>query len=91
MVLQTVDVRPRHEDLFMALGPRTRMFNMVHDHALRTSTDDRNNRFQTPIDEQDAASRVLDPIIAPLRALQRGEPIEPPWGVFLKDYTKCEW
>ena len=55
------------------------------------STDDRNNRFQTPIDEQDAASRVLDPIIAPLRALQRGEPIEPPWGVFLKDYMKCEW
>jgi NAD(P)-dependent dehydrogenase (short-subunit alcohol dehydrogenase family) len=49
------------------------------------------HKFQTPIDEQDAASRVLDPIIAPLLAVQRGEPIEPPWGVFLKDYMKCEW
>ena len=46
---------------------------------------------QTPIDEQDAASRVLDPIIAPLLALQRGEVVEPPWGFFLKDYQKCEW
>jgi hypothetical protein len=49
------------------------------------------HNFQTPIDEQDAASRVLDPVIAPLLALQRGEPVEPPWGHFLKDYQKCEW
>jgi hypothetical protein len=35
---------------------------------------------------------VLDPIIAPLRALQNGETgVEPPWGHFLKDYQKCEW
>lgn len=44
------------------------------------------HNFQTPIDEQDAASRVLDPVIAPMAAAQRGEPIEPPWGLFLKDY-----
>jgi hypothetical protein len=49
------------------------------------------HNFQTPIDEQDAASRVLDPIIAPLLAAQRGDPVEPPWGFFLKDYQKCEW
>jgi hypothetical protein len=46
---------------------------------------------QTPIDELDAASRVLDPIIAPLLAQQRGEIVDPPWGFFLKDYQKCEW
>jgi NAD(P)-dependent dehydrogenase (short-subunit alcohol dehydrogenase family) len=48
--------------------------------------------FQTPIDEIDAAARVLDPVIAPLLAKQRGaEVVEPPWGFFLKDYQKCEW
>jgi hypothetical protein len=48
--------------------------------------------FQTPIDEIDAASRVLDPIIAPLKAQQDGEAnVEPPFGVFLKDYVLCEW
>lgn len=49
------------------------------------------HNFQTPIDELDAASRVLDPIIAPLLAQQRGEIVDPPWGFFLKDYQKCEW
>lgn len=49
------------------------------------------HHFQTPLDEVDAAARVLDPIIAPLGALQRGEQVEPPWGHFIKDYVKCEW
>ena len=40
--------------------------------------------------------RILDPILAPLAALQmaavsNAAPEEPPWGVFLKDYVKCEW
>lgn len=61
--------------------------------------------FQTPLDEIDAASRVLDPVIGPLRALQdfyrqeegTGENVvppkdmEPPWGHFIKDYMKSEW
>ena len=49
------------------------------------------HNFQTPIDEIDAAARVLDPIIAPLMAAERGDPVEPPSGVFLKDFVKCEW
>ena len=52
---------------------------------------EKQHNFQTPIDEIDAASRVLDPIIAPLLALANGNPFEPPFGIFLKDYTKCEW
>ena len=52
--------------------------------------------FQTPLDEVDAAARILDPVLAPLGARDRcqgavGEGVEPPWGVFLKDYKKCEW
>ena len=42
------------------------------------------HNFQTPLDEVDAAARVLDPVIAPLIRHQRGEPHEAPHGVFLK-------
>jgi NAD(P)-dependent dehydrogenase (short-subunit alcohol dehydrogenase family) len=53
---------------------------------------EKKHKFQTPLDEIDAAARVLDPVIGPLNALDRGEVgVEPPWGVFLKDYMKCEW
>ena len=49
------------------------------------------HNFQTPIDEIDAAARVLDPVISPLLAAQQGRSVEPPFGVFLKDFVKCEW
>ena len=49
------------------------------------------HNFQTPLDEIDAASRVLDPVIAPLALRSSGVACEPPWGHFLKDYIKCEW
>ena len=52
---------------------------------------EKKHKFQTPLDEIDAAARVLDPVIGPLNALDRGEVADPPWGVFLKDYMKCEW
>ena len=54
------------------------------------ATAERHN-FQTPLDEIDAAARVLDPVIAPLRRLEAGEEADPPSGVFLKDYSRCEW
>ncbi len=41
--------------------------------------------------QEDAAARVLDPIIAPVAAQQRGESVVPPFGVFLKDYKETEW
>eukprot|EP00466_Bigelowiella_natans_P002958 jgi/Bigna1/35867/e_gw1.11.114.1 len=50
------------------------------------------HNFQTPLDEVDAAARVLDPVMAPLLDLQAGkENVKPLWGVFLKDYVKTEW
>jgi NAD(P)-dependent dehydrogenase (short-subunit alcohol dehydrogenase family) len=49
------------------------------------------HNFQTPLDEVDAAARVLDPIMAPMLRLQSGLAPNPPCGVFLKDYAKCEW
>ena len=49
------------------------------------------HNFQTPLDEVDAAARVLDPVIGPLKRQQSGEPHKAPYGIFLKDYVKCEW
>jgi hypothetical protein len=46
--------------------------------------------FQTPIDEIDAASRILDPIFSGLEGLI-SEGHQPPYGVFLKDYHETEW
>ena len=59
--------------------------------AAQAAADAATHNFQTPIDEIDAAARVLDPIIAPLRRLEAGEEAAPPVGVFLKDYDACEW
>ena len=47
--------------------------------------------FQTPLDEVDAAARVLDPVLAPLAAAERGEGCRPIFGAFLKDYFASEW
>jgi NAD(P)-dependent dehydrogenase (short-subunit alcohol dehydrogenase family) len=51
------------------------------------------NNFATPIDEVDAAARVLDPILAPLaEAAVRGDgTCAPQYGCFLKDYFVTEW
>jgi hypothetical protein len=40
----------------------------------------------------DAAARILDPIIGPLKDIEDGKPdVVPPYGYFLKDFMKCEW
>eukprot|EP00965_Chrysotila_dentata_P260358 6213876-Pleurochrysis_carterae.AAC.3 len=59
--------------------------------AAQAAADARLHNFQTPIDEIDAAARVLDPIIAPLRRFEAGLEPKPPYGQFLKDYEQCEW
>ena len=52
----------------------------------------RRHRFQTPLDEIDAAARILDPILGPLKEVEGGKTdVVPPYGYFLKDYMKCEW
>jgi hypothetical protein len=43
------------------------------------------HNFQTPIDEIDAAARVLDPVFSALN----GESCLS--GIFLKDYKETEW
>jgi NAD(P)-dependent dehydrogenase (short-subunit alcohol dehydrogenase family) len=45
------------------------------------------NHFQTPLDEIDAAARILDPIFSSLN----GEVETPVWGKFLKDYKETGW
>lgn len=46
------------------------------------------HNFQTPLDEIDAAARVLDPIFV----LHQSDHKEPPMaGLFLKDYRVTEW
>ena len=51
------------------------------------------SNFSTPLDEIDAAARILDPVLAPLaEAQRRGDGVcEPQWGAFLKDYHVVEW
>lgn len=45
----------------------------------------RERHFQTPLDEIDAAARVLDPVFDGVNGGQ------PQCGVFLKDYRETEW
>ena len=52
------------------------------DKAARNAED---NHFQTPIDEVDAAARILDPVFD---ALNGATPVH---GMFLKDYRPSEW
>ena len=49
--------------------------------------------FVTPLDEVDAAARILDPVFEPLASAQASEGglCSPTWGSFLKDYHVVEW
>jgi len=47
--------------------------------------------FATPLDEVDAAARVLDPLLRPLEAAGGGGAAAPVYGAFWKDYFPCEW
>jgi NAD(P)-dependent dehydrogenase (short-subunit alcohol dehydrogenase family) len=47
-----------------------------------------NNLFQTPIDEVDAAARILDPVFS---GVNGGRESEKEYGKFLKDYRETEW
>ena len=49
--------------------------------------------FCTPLDEVDAAARILDPVFSPLASGQASATGDcaPPWGCFLKDYYSVEW
>ena len=44
-----------------------------------------NHNFQTPLDEVDAAARILDPVVV---GVNDGNYL---FGVFLKDYFETEW
>jgi NAD(P)-dependent dehydrogenase (short-subunit alcohol dehydrogenase family) len=57
------------------------------------------NNFQTPIDEIDAAARILDPIFSAINCNDSPKPKDgesssittPIYGKFLKDYHESEW
>lgn len=52
------------------------------------------SNFCTPLDEVDAAARILDPVFTPLSCAQeegQGDLCSPPFGCFLKDYHISEW
>ena len=55
-------------------NPRERAARIARDH-----------HFQTPLDEIDAAARILDPILC---VVNGGEAVR---GTFLKDYRAVEW
>jgi len=56
--------------------------------ASRIATD---NMFQTPIDEIDAASRILDPIFVGVDMSRKDKNFKHDFGKFLKDYRESEW
>ena len=51
------------------------------------------NLFQTPIDEVDAAARILDPVFVGLNIdkMNEVEKAEKDYGKFFKDYKESEW
>jgi hypothetical protein len=51
----------------------------------RASRTAKKNGFQTPIDEIDAAARILDPVFS---GVNEGTRL---YGKFLKDYKETEW
>ena len=55
----------------------------------RASKTAQQNVFQTPIDEIDAASRILDPIFVSI--MNTDKDFTPEYGKFLKDYHETEW
>lgn len=52
-----------------------------------------NHNFATPLDEVDAAARILDPVLYPLRKGDEHDDgsCSPFYGCFLKDYFLSEW
>lgn len=54
----------------------------------RASKTAQTNLFQTPIDEIDAAARILDPIFV---GVNGGRDTPKEFGKFLKDYKETEW
>ena len=66
----------------------------------RASKTAKTNLFQTPIDEIDAAARILDPIMTSVNSSSENEGDKgkdgskkhtPMHGKFLKDYHETEW
>ena len=66
----------------------------------RASKTAKTNLFQTPIDEIDAAARILDPIMTSVNDNEGGndgdgkdgkKKHKPMYGKFLKDYHETEW
>jgi hypothetical protein len=54
----------------------------------RASKTAKTNLFQTPIDEIDAAARILDPIFT---GVLNGSNDLKEYGKFYKDYRETEW
>ena len=59
----------------------------------RASKTAENNNFQTPIDEIDAAARILDPVFTGVNAEEKSkdEKFEYKYGLFYKDFNETEW
>jgi hypothetical protein len=51
------------------------------------------HNFTTPLDEVDAAARILDPVVSALHYAEThsGNVCYPFYGCFLKDYFLSEW
>ena len=63
--------------------------------ASRAAATAARSNFQTPLDEIDAAARILDPILAPLSEASKDGSgqwsCRNMYGAFVKDYFACDW
>jgi hypothetical protein len=57
----------------------------------RASKTAKNNLFQTPIDEIDAAARIMDPIFTGVEMDLNCNKDKKQFGIFYKDYHETEW
>lgn len=69
------------------------MFRWINDEnpLEKASKIAKTNLFQTPIDEIDAAARILDPIFVGVNSRTNGEQGLKEFGKFYKDYKETEW
>ena len=49
------------------------------------------NLFQTPIDEIDAAARILESVLTGVDIDLKNKKYKKEWGKFLRDYRETEW
>ena len=63
----------------------------VSDNYSNDSSENKSSNFHPPIDTEDGAARVLDPIFTDINAFPESSATTPPFGLLFKDYHKNDF